>query len=50
MLDDTCHHAPSKAPEPVIPKCWAVEKQKKAGHVAYRLYRKVEPSRPAASE
>jgi 16S rRNA (guanine966-N2)-methyltransferase len=41
---------PSKAPEPVIPKCWAVEKQKKAGHVAYRLYRKVEPSRPAASE
>ncbi|MEA3243196.1 MAG: 16S rRNA (guanine(966)-N(2))-methyltransferase RsmD [Pseudomonadota bacterium] len=41
---------PSKAPEPVMPKCWAVEKQKKAGHVAYRLYRKVESPRPAASE
>jgi len=31
---------PAKAPEPLIPKCWAVEKQKKAGQVAYRLYRK----------
>jgi 16S rRNA (guanine966-N2)-methyltransferase len=31
---------PAKAPEPLIPKRWAVEKQKKAGQVAYRLYRK----------
>jgi 16S rRNA (guanine966-N2)-methyltransferase len=38
---------PSKAPEPLIPKCWAAQKQKKAGQVAYRLYRKVELSRPA---
>ena len=30
---------PAKAPEPLIPKCWAVEKQKKTGQVAYRLYR-----------
>jgi 16S rRNA (guanine966-N2)-methyltransferase len=41
---------PVKAPDPLIPKCWTVEKQKKAGQVAYRLYRKVEPSRPAGSE
>jgi 16S rRNA (guanine966-N2)-methyltransferase len=31
---------PANAPEPLIPACWAVEKQKKAGQVAYRLYRK----------
>jgi 16S rRNA (guanine966-N2)-methyltransferase len=31
---------PAKVPEPLIPKRWAVEKQKKAGQVAYRLYRK----------
>jgi len=31
---------PAKASEPLIPGCWAVEKQKKAGQVAYRLYRK----------
>ena len=34
---------PAKAPEPLIPKCWAAEKQKKAGQVAYRLYRKNSP-------
>ena len=38
---------PAKASEPLIPKCWAAQKQKKAGQVAYRLYRKVELSRPA---
>jgi len=31
---------PAMASEPLIPGCWAVEKQKKAGQVAYRLYRK----------
>jgi len=31
---------PAKAPEPLLPKCWAVEKRKKAGQVAYCLYRK----------
>jgi len=30
----------AKASEPLLPKCWAVEKQKTAGQVAYRLYRK----------
>jgi len=29
---------PAKAPEPLIPECWTVEKQKKAGQVVYRLY------------
>jgi 16S rRNA (guanine966-N2)-methyltransferase len=29
---------PVKAPEPLIPECWTVEKQKKAGQVAYHLY------------
>ena len=31
---------PAKAPEPLLPKCWTIEKQKKAGQVACRLYRK----------
>jgi len=29
----------AKSPEPSVPACWAVEKQKMAGQVAYRLYR-----------
>jgi len=30
---------PSTACEPVVPENWALEKQKEAGQVAYRLYR-----------
>lgn len=30
---------PSTAAEPVVPPNWSLEKQKKAGQVAYRLYR-----------
>ena len=29
----------AKSPEPSVPACWAVEKKKMAGQVAYRLYR-----------